>query len=947
MNQLIIPFISIFFLLHQLIISQTTLQPGDLAIIALGANVGGDANDCDTGSGNSGRDFVSFVCFKDIGMGTTIDLTDNGWERENAGLWGNTEGFLRVTRTGPTIPAGTVITFEFPPSGVNYLATAPDNQWRFESLGTSVINFNSNGDQLFFLQGGNWNNGTIQGTFNGLHDAQYENGRVLFAFNSKIEWNRLADDSKDSGLPPEVDPCFFMAPTSGTTNFIKFIGNPFPSGSQIEWIGRIRNPNNWESYNSCEDFNQANTFARNFSIDPSGITMNCSVCNGCSTIMDTLTIRVPEAGGPFDVFYTDGIDTFQLNNVTNDQTIPVEIQATQTFKVTQVTAQDGCPIYSNLGEPVTIRIGQNAPEINFTEVSQVSCFGAQDGRIDFSISSGQSPFTIRWTTSNGTPIDSLNDQTTATGLDIGEYTIEVLDGNGCMIATSQTITEPSELDLSCNVFQDVDSGNDGIGEITIAGGLPPYAISWIGATTGNSTQTTPGSSQITGLAAGIYDITVTDANNCVAMCTLVLQDENCKLQLSCTVVSDAATVGGQEGSAEITPDGGTSPYTLTWEGPQSGTLTENSDVAIIIGNLGAGDYNITIEDNDGCLETCAFNITEPNCSLESDFNIADDDCNGSNLYSVNLSSSGANGNVFYDWNLNSLDGLAQLMDLVPGEYEVIAIDEANCRDTVIFSLSEQTPINATITSIPPDCDANLGRIIIEEISGGLAPYTYAVNQSTFNTIHGFPFAINELSSGNYDLTIGDAAGCERTYSVEIGGPASLTLELLDLIEIRAGDSVLISGITNFTPVVVQWSPALGLSHPDSLISWVFPRENTVYNLEATDETGCTISKTLTVNVDQTRNIFIPNIFSPNGDGANDTFTIYGSDVEMVTSLRIFDRWGNLLFQSSDFQPGALNKGWDGKVNGEIVPAGTYLYMVELNLRGQISEVASGAVTLMR
>ncbi len=284
---------------------QTLLQPGDLAVIGLGANVGGNAGSCNTSSGNSGRDLVAFVCFKDIENGTVIDITDNGWERENPNRWGNTEGFLRLTRTGSTISAGTIIILEFPASGDEYVALTPDNDWDFEPLGLSALNFNSNGDQIYFLQGGAWNIGTTQGCCNGNQDATYEGGRVLFGFNSKTSWNALADDSKDSGLHPDVQPCFHMEPSGGTTNFIAYSGT-LQAASQLEWINLISNPNNWTSFPDCVTFLSQANFTSNLSIDSSNVSIDCQVCSGCGLVNDILTFNLPAGGGPFEVTYTDG-----------------------------------------------------------------------------------------------------------------------------------------------------------------------------------------------------------------------------------------------------------------------------------------------------------------------------------------------------------------------------------------------------------------------------------------------------------------------------------------------------------------------------------------------------------------------------------------------------------------------------------------------------------------
>lgn len=228
-------------------------QPGDLLVVGVNANQFA----C---GGASGEDKVSFFCFKEITYGTSIIITDNGYERCHAGQWGNSEGTIRFTRTGPAIPAGQVVTFQINNSSGpgNIVGLAPDNMWSCVSLnnptgwgaGTSV-NFNSGGDQLFFMQGGTWNSGTW-----GNHDATYTGGTILFGFSSNPTWPWIAScptsPTQRSNLPPGIE-CFSMAPTSAN-DFSKYTG-PTTSASQRDWIIRVADTGNWSSYPNCTNYN--------------------------------------------------------------------------------------------------------------------------------------------------------------------------------------------------------------------------------------------------------------------------------------------------------------------------------------------------------------------------------------------------------------------------------------------------------------------------------------------------------------------------------------------------------------------------------------------------------------------------------------------------------------------------------------------------------------------
>jgi gliding motility-associated-like protein len=324
--------------------AQTRLDPGDLAIIQVNAN--------NSACSGTPVDRISFICFKDITAGTSIDITDNGWERLTAGRWGNSEGFVRATRSGNTIPAGTVITFEFPPvSSTTYRAILPDDTWSFSAQGsTNAANLNSGGDQFYFMQGGIWNQGTgTAGNFE--HDATYTGGRILFGFNTKAQW--FNDDSpQESKLHPDVANCFNMAPTGSATDFIAYNG-PTTAATQLEWISRISNPANWQTASSCTNLPP---IPSRFTIANSGIELKCTTCQGCDTIDEVLRLTLPTTGGPFILEYSDGLDTFQVAQAQNNDSISIRVGETTTFFIVSVTDANGCPIYSNFGRPTTVTV---------------------------------------------------------------------------------------------------------------------------------------------------------------------------------------------------------------------------------------------------------------------------------------------------------------------------------------------------------------------------------------------------------------------------------------------------------------------------------------------------------------------------------------------------------------------------------------------------------------
>ena len=329
--------------------AQTSLEGGDLAVVGVNANNFA----C---SGQNGEDIISIVCFKDITAGTTIDLTDNGWERLNANQFGDSEGTIRASYSGGTIPAGQVITFVANNSGSYSVVTHAD--WTFTSLNNppglfTSLNLNANGDQLFFMQGGIWDWGNPA---SGTHDATY-NGKILFGFNTKPNWDIFANDSNDSGLHPDVIPCFHMEPSNGQSDYQKYTGS-MTAVTQVEWIKLISDASNWTSYPTCAAYNSAApdyTGLVNFPIAISEMSIDCTVCTGtCNTINETLVFNLPTVNGPFTVVYTDGANQFTLTNITNGHTEIVSVSSNTIFSLVSVTAADGCPTYSNFAGDAVI-----------------------------------------------------------------------------------------------------------------------------------------------------------------------------------------------------------------------------------------------------------------------------------------------------------------------------------------------------------------------------------------------------------------------------------------------------------------------------------------------------------------------------------------------------------------------------------------------------------------
>jgi hypothetical protein len=234
------------------IIPITTLLPGDLAILAVNTSA----------ASSSSEDEISFVCFQDLLPGTTIYFTDNGYERVTAGKWGNTEGFVSLTRTNVLLPKGTIITIHSINGGINdgtdftvSTCGSVDANWSKSTL-SALYSFDLNkDDQVWFMQGGTWAN-----VATGNHDATYTGGNVLYGWTD-IAWKTtpawdISNGTKGSTIYPQRE-CFTTDVNNliATASYVKFNDPDAPDFSsttngKFDWIALINSSANWNYYST-------------------------------------------------------------------------------------------------------------------------------------------------------------------------------------------------------------------------------------------------------------------------------------------------------------------------------------------------------------------------------------------------------------------------------------------------------------------------------------------------------------------------------------------------------------------------------------------------------------------------------------------------------------------------------------------------------------------------
>ena len=359
----------------------------------------------------------------------------------------------------------------------------------------------------------------------------------------------------------------------------------------------------------------------------------------------------------------------------------------------------------------------------------------------------------------------------------------------------------------------------------------------------------------------------------------------------------------------VTANGNNCPATIG----QGATVT----ISTLIGSAVLSDYN-------------GFNVS---CANETDGSIA-------------ITTTGGVPPITATWNTG--DSGLQLGGLGAGDYSVILSDQIGCIDSASFSLTAPPGVVVDFSTIPPQCfgDKN-GTVTIQSITGGSGPYTLTLN-SIVLTSDVFPIRIGQLESGTYSLEVEDNNGCLSELDVDMPAPAELIVNIGPDQNIALGDSTVLEGLTNAIAVdTFIWSPTSYLSHPDSFITYIKPPNSQVYSLFVRDTFGCTARDEMLLTVRRDSRIYIPNIIKT-GSAENESLTVYGGpELETVRYLRVYDRWGELLFERLNLPKNDPSAGWKGRARDKDVMPGVYIYIAEVVLTDGTSQVLTGDVTVVR
>ncbi|MCS6927909.1 MAG: gliding motility-associated C-terminal domain-containing protein [Saprospiraceae bacterium] len=586
----------------------------------------------------------------------------------------------------------------------------------------------------------------------------------------------------------------------------------------------------------------------------------------------------------------------------------------------------------------TISLASKTPlAITDSLLRQPTCNGGVDGSIAITVQGGNPGYIYKWSNNLNTPI--------IFPISAGTYTVTISDTRNCTLVRSFVLPDAPAIVLQYNNVRParcLDTCDGGVELVAFYATNPPTRVNFDFEWKDGGTD-----SVRTNLCAGYNTVIVRDPQKgCFRIDSVQI---GAPPPLTAAFANDSVSCfGGSDGRSRVTVSGGNGqPYSYLWSnGQTSPTAT----------GLSAGPITLTVTDNRGCRRVFNTDVLQPEqIQITTPIGgIAPPKCFGGNDGQITISVS--KGTPPYKFSWASAAGPAgttnPLTNLKAGTYTVTVVDNKNCSATQFFLLNDPPPIVGSFLPIEPiRCHGEETTLYIDTITGGAgAPYQYSIDFGVY-LAPTFPISIG---GGKHYITYIDRVGCERTDSFFVFEPAPIVVKFdPSEVEIQLGDTLfqLIPIITGANVDTFIWKPAELLSNPKVLEPYVRTFESQRYTLTVFDAKGCSASGSILVTIDPNRNVYIPNVFIPgNTRGLNDYFTPYvGLGVERINFMRVFDRWGNLMYERTNFYPNNndLTEGWDGRYKGQYVPPGVYVYLIEVKFLDGRVLLYRGDVTVLR
>ena len=622
------------------------------------------------------------------------------------------------------------------------------------------------------------------------------------------------------------------------------------------------------------------------------VDVNNVTCNGGNN--GSISFNMEGGSAPYSYVWSNGQTTVPAINLqAGDHSVTI-------------TDSAGCVLQ------LSFTVSQpDALTLNIINIVQPVCSGSSTGHATVQVTGGTPNYQYAW--------DNGQTTATATGFTAGVHTVVVTDANGCVDSTTVTITEPASLSVSIIGSSNPTcfGGANGTATALVGGGVAPYDYSWSPSGGTNSTAT--------GLSAGTHIVIVTDANGCSASQTYTLTQP---AQVVVTIDGGGSTIcAGESVTLTASATGGTGSYNFAWNNGLGNGATHTVSPTVTT------TYVVIAANAQGCSATDSVTVSiypspaasfTPSGSSSCTFPVT-----------VNFTNTSTN-SVTYYWEFGNGDSAfttnGQATYDTIGSYTVmlIATSTNGCTDTALY-----------VYNVYPAPTA------LFSLSGnsGCAPYTVSfTNNSVDGVTYYWSFGDGDTSMlSNPSHTYEIPGTYNVTLVVSGGGLCNDTLQLL-------------SAVTVFqTPVADFTSDYFNITDPDGQIQftnlstgattydWDFGDGNTStltdpinnyaengefdVTLIAYSGAGCSDTIIQTVEVELMKGLYMPNAMIAGGDGDFGLFLPKGAGIATYQCM-VFDKWGNLLWQSTELVNGQPSEGWDGRYNGVVVPLGAYIWKAD-------------------
>lgn len=661
-----------------------------------------------------------------------------------------------------------------------------------------------------------------------------------------------------------------------------------------------------------------------------------------------------------------------------------------------VTDDNGCGAVfvvalSNIGGP-------DSADVVATDVT---CFGDVDGTAQVTnVYGGVSPYTYTWDgnpTGQGTP--------SVSGLGLGIVNVQIADQNNCIVIPNVTISGPSEIDAVANIVSTDCGATDGSITVIPSGGAgTPYTYNWTpgaantatitGLSAGTShsvvvtdangcnesftynlgiynfsltvtdvqdascsgasdgevsiTVSNPSATSFTynwapsgdvtanptGLSAGTHSVTVTDNNGCFITDFVEIEEPD-ELSLGSLALNDISCKGLVDGAITVGYIGGTLPYTYSWSGGQSGPS---------LSNLTANTYTVSVTDTEGCIASSTITITEPDSINIDTVSVDPSLCAQVFTGGVDVAVSGGSAPYTYAWSNSSTT--EDISGVTVGSYTITVTDFRNCTNSLTVIVPDSIEITITGIMDTSICES-VTDLELKAVATVNPPLTSALSnvwvESNDTLATADSVIVQPLIGDNTYQFIAAYNGCTWDSIV--------TVTVLSNPDVEAGEveDMILNGTreiggdpTSVSAISYSWSPGIYLNDSTEANPEFTPEVDGIFNYTVTvvDGNGCVASDTLSILV--VPEVDIVDLFSPNGDGINDTWVVPFLDQYPDAEVSIYNRWGELLYESKN---GYVDP-WDGTYNGTNLPIGTYYYVILLN-HPDSEEPITGPVTIVR